>query len=272
MKRIFIMGATSGIGLSVAERLVAEGHTIGIAGRKDDVMKDLARRLSGKVFWEHIDITKDDATDRMRALIRKMGGMDVYFHVSGIGYENDRLLPSKEIATMQTNVVGFTRMVDAAFRYFRDKCGGVGQIAAITSVAGTNGIGHIAAYSASKKFQQTYLRALNQLATIQKLNIRFTDIRPGWVRTPLLDPDENYPMIMQLPYAVPRILRALRRRARVAVIDWRWNLLVGLWRLVPNFVWVRIPMPVNTLASSRQAALNAAEAEYGEPEQIKGKE
>lgn len=250
MKKIFIMGATSGIGLAVAERLAGEGHAIGVAGRKDDVMKDLAARYPGRISWEHIDITKDDATDRMRALIKKMGGMDVYFHISGIGYENDNLLPSKEIATMQTNVVGFTRMVDAAFRYFRDKCGGKGQIAAITSVAGTNGLGHIAAYSASKKFQQTYLRALNQLATIQKLDIRFTDIRPGWIRTPLLDPHENYPMLMQLSYAVPRIMRALRRRARVAVIDWRWNILVGLWRLVPNALWVKIPMPINSLSSS----------------------
>jgi len=263
MRRIFIMGATSGIGLAVAERLAAEGHTIGIAGRKDEVMKNLVAKYPGNVKWEHIDITKDDAPDRMRSLIKKMGGMDVYFHISGIGYENDALLPSKEIATMQTNVVGFTRIVDAAFRYFRDKCGGTGQIAAITSVAGTNGLGHIAAYSASKKFQQTYLRALDQLATIQKLDIRFTDIRPGWIRTPLLDAGQNYPMIMQLPYAVPRILRAMRRRARVAVVDWRWNMLVGLWRLVPNALWVKIPMPVNSLASSRQAAINAAEATSG---------
>lgn len=258
------MGATSGIGLCVAERLAADGHMLGVAGRKDAVMKDLAARYPGNVRWEHIDITKDDATDRMRTLIRKMGGMDVYFHISGIGYENDSLHPAKEIATMQTNVVGFTRMVDAAFRYFRDKAGGKGQIAAITSVAGTNGLGHIAAYSASKRFQQTYLRALNQFATIQHLDIRFTDIRPGWIRTPLLDPDQNYPMIMQLPYAVPRILRALRRRARVAVIDWRWNLLVGLWRLVPNALWVRIPMPVNSLASSSQARTNAEEERDGE--------
>ena len=255
------MGATSGIGLAVAERLAAEGHTIGIAGRKDEVMKNLVAKYPGNVKWEHIDITKDDAPDRMRSLIKKMGGMDVYFHISGIGYENDALLPSKEIATMQTNVVGFTRMVDAAFRYFRDKCGGTGQIAAITSVAGTNGLGHIAAYSASKKFQQTYMRALNQLATIDGVNVRFTDIRPGWIRTPLLDPMEEYPMTMRLPYAVPKVLKALRSRKRVAVIDWRWNLLVGLWRLIPNALWVKMPVQVSTkTASPVQEETNAIEA------------
>lgn len=259
MKRVVIMGATSGIGLAVAERLAADGLIVGLAGRKDQVMKELQAKYPHNVKWEHIDITHDDATDRLRTLIRKLGGMDTYFHISGIGFENDSLMPSKEIATMQTNVVGFTRMIDAAFRYFRDKCDGHGHIAAITSVAGTNGLGHLAAYSASKRFQQTYLRALNQLATIQRLKIRFTDIRPGWIRTPLLDPGQNYPLIMQLPYAVPRIIRALRRRARVAVVDWRWNILVGLWRLVPNALWVRIPMPVDSIASHAQTALNAAE-------------
>ena len=126
-------------------------------------------------------------------------------------------------------------------------------------MAGTKGIGHLASYSASKKFQQTYLQALEQLATIEKLQIRFSDIRPGWVRTPLLDPDQNYPMVMDVEYAAPRILKAIRRKARVAVVDWRWNLLVGLWRLVPNALWVKIPMPVDTIASASQAATNEEE-------------
>lgn len=244
------MGATSGIGLAIAERLAAEGNMVGIAGRKEDVMKSLALRFPENVKWERIDITSADAPDRMHALLGKMGGMDVYFHISGIGSDNDTLEPSRELATMQTNVAGFTRMIDTAFRYFRDENSGKGQIAAITSVAGTNGLGCLAAYSASKKFQQTYLRALNQLATLHNLDICFTDIRPGWIRTPLLDPSHSYPMLMSVGYAVPRILRALRQRRRVAVIDWRWNILVGLWRLIPNALWVKLPIHVDPLAPS----------------------
>lgn len=264
MKKVVIVGATSGIGLNVAERLAADGMLVGIAGRKVEVMKELQKKYPGRVFYSRIDVTDEKASEHLRHLIRRMGGMDVYFHIAGIGYGNDELEVDKEVATMQTNVVGFTRMVDTAFRYFRDERAGFGQIAAITSVAGTNGLGHLAAYSVSKRFQQTYLRALNQLATIQKLHIKFTDIRPGWIRTPLLDDDRNYPMIMQLPYAVPRIIRAIRRRRRVSVVDWRWNILVGLWRLIPNSLWVRLPVPVETIASRNQQHLNAAEASYGD--------
>lgn len=250
MRKIMIVGATSGIGLRLAELLAAEGNIVGVAGRKDEVMESLAARYPENIVWEHIDITSDDAAARMKNLAGRMGGMDVYFHVSGVGYDNPDLEIAKEVATMHTNVVGFTRMIDAAFRYFRDVCGGKGQIAAITSVAGINGIGCMAAYSSSKKFQQTYLRSLNQLAASQHLDIRFTDIRPGWIRTPLLAPAESYPMEMTVDYAVCRILRALRRRRRVAVVDWRWNILVGLWRLIPNALWIRMPVRAGSLAST----------------------
>ena len=260
MKKIVIMGATSGIGLRVAERLAQMGWLVGAAGRKEEALADLNNRFPDNVITARIDVTRAGAPKELLKLIGEMEGMDVYFHIAGIGYENTGLNLRDELTTMETNVVGFTRMMVTAYRYFRDT-GTSGQIAAITSVAGTNGIGRLASYSSSKKFQQTYMRALNQLATIDGVNVRFTDIRPGWIRTPLLDPMEEYPMTMRLPYAVPKVLKALRSRKRVAVIDWRWNLLVGLWRLIPNALWVKMPVQVSTkTASPVQEETNAIEA------------
>lgn len=264
MKRVVIMGATSGIGLNLAEKLALEGMQLGVAGRKTEVLRELQQKYPSQIHYATIDITAADAADKLQGLIGRMGGMDVYVHVAGIGFDSDPLEPAKEIATMQTNVVGFTRMIDAAYLYFREHHGGHGHIAAVTSVAGTNGIGRLAAYSASKRFQQTYLRALNQLANINGLKIKFTDIRPGWIRTPLLDPDRNYPMIMQLPYAVGKIASAIERKARVAVVDWRWNIVVGLWRLIPNALWVRLAIPVDSVATPVQRELNALEKMDGE--------
>ncbi|MCM1163833.1 MAG: SDR family NAD(P)-dependent oxidoreductase [Muribaculaceae bacterium] len=264
MKKIVIMGATSGIGLNVAERLARKGWMVGVAGRRDSVMQLLAEKYPGRVVWRHIDITRPEAGQSLRKLVDKLGGMDVYFHISGVGYENDNLDPTLELATVRTNVTGFTRMIDEAYRYFRDERHGRGHIAAITSVAGTRGIGRLAAYSATKAYQQTYLTALNQLARIEHLKIKFSDIRPGWIRTPLLDNDYEYPLTMTLPYAVPLIVKALKHKQRVAYIDWRWGMLVALWRLIPDWIWVRIPMKINTPASpvaTRSNALNAADGE-----------
>ena len=85
-------------------------------------------------------------------------------------------------------------MVDTAFIYFR-KSGG-GHLAVISSIAGTKGLGVAPAYSATKRFQNTYIDALEQLSYLQKLNIRFTDIRPGFVATDLLNDGKHYPLLM----------------------------------------------------------------------------
>ena len=238
------MGASSGIGYAVAEALASRGVKVGIAARHTSAMKALKEKYPNFVEYMGIDVTKPAATTHLNTLIDKVGGMDIYIHVAGIGYENLSLSPEREVEIVNTNAAGFARMLCAAYRYF-SLHGGIGQIAAITSVAGTKGIGRLSAYSASKKFGQAYMVALEQLSHAEGNEIAFTDIRPGWVRTPLIDADRKYPMEMTLEYVLPRIIKAIVRKERVAVIDWRWNLLVGAWRCVPNYIWTRMQMKIS---------------------------
>lgn len=244
MKRVIIMGASSGIGLRVAEEFASRGVKVGLAARHVAAMKALKEKYPDSVEYLSIDVTKKDGPERLEELIKMTGGMDIYFHVAGIGYENLTLDPEREVEIIETNSVGFARMICAAYRYFRDN-GVKGQIAAITSVAGTKGIGRLSAYSSSKKMGQAYLVAIEQLAHEEGADIEFTDIRPGWVHTPLLLEGQKYPMEMSLDYAVPLIIKAIVRKTRVAVIDWRWNIVVGLWRMLPNCVWTRMNMKIS---------------------------
>ena len=248
MNRIVILGATSGIGLEIAKLYIAAGWQVGAAGRRTENLEALRAAAPDRVKIRSIDITAPEAEELLLRLIADLGGCDLLLHCAGIGYNNPQLDAAREIATAETNTVGFTRIMDTAFDYFRKQGGG--HLAAISSIAGTKGLGAAAAYSASKRYQNTYLDALAQLSRMQRLDFRITDIRPGWIRTPLLDPREKYPMLMQLSYVVPRIIRALWRRRRVAVIDWRWNILVGLWRLIPNALWVHLRIPVGDLVST----------------------
>lgn len=135
--------------------------------------------------------------------------MDVYLHCSGIGSQNKQLEPETEINTLRTNGEGFTRMVITAFNYFKET--GCGHIAVISSIAGTKGIGIAPSYSATKRFQNTYMEALEQLARLQKLNINFTDIRPGFVATPLLKNDK-YPMMMQATEVAGQIVKTIYKK------------------------------------------------------------
>ncbi len=162
MKKVVIMGASSGMGYALAEALASRGVKVGIAARHTSSMRELKDRYPLYVEYESIDITKRDAKAKLESLIDKIGGMDIYFHSAGIGYENLSLDPEREVEIIRSNAVGFARMLCSAYRYFRDN-GRKGHIVAITSVAGTKGIGRLSAYSSTKKFDQTYINALESL-------------------------------------------------------------------------------------------------------------
>lgn len=243
MKRFIIVGASSGIGAYCARSLAEAGYRVGAAARDAAKLEALRREFPEMIVTESIDITSPDAPEALNRLIAKLGGMDVYFHVAGIGYDNDSFAEVPDLRTVDTNVAGFTRMADAAWRYFAER-GGEGQIAAITSVAGTRGIGTLASYSASKAYQQHYLEAMRQRARALNYPLTITDIRPGWVLTPLLPgKPSDYPLAMTAERAGRLIVKALLSRRAVATVDWRWRALCALWRHLPRFVWTRLPLP-----------------------------
>lgn len=237
-KRAVIMGATSGLGYEVARLLLSDGWKLGLAGRREENLRKLQSEFPEQVCIKAIDVKDSNSDKALLALIDELGGMDMYFHSSGIGYQNARLDADIELNTLETNGTGFTRLVGTAFRYFKEK--GKGHIAVISSIAGTKGLGIAPAYSATKRFQNTYIDALEQLAGMQKLNIRFTDIRPGFVATSLLNDGKNYPMLMKTPYAAKLIVKAVRKHKRVAVIDWKYSILVFFWKLIPRCIWKRM--------------------------------
>ena len=88
MKRAVIIGATSGLGLEVARLLLERGWSIGVAGRRVEMLEQLRTVAPDRVCVHAIDVTRDDAPDRLHALIDDLGGMDLYFHSSGIGRQN----------------------------------------------------------------------------------------------------------------------------------------------------------------------------------------
>ncbi len=194
MKKIIIIGATSGIGLEVARCYLKDGWQVGVAGRREEELEKIRLSAPGQVCTQTIDVTREDAPFSLEQLITKMGGMDVK-----------------------------------------------GHIAVISSIAGTKGLGSAPAYSATKRFQNTYIDALDQLAHMKKLNISFTDIRPGFVATPLLK-DDKYPLLMHTSQVASQIVKAISRRKRVAIIDWRYQLIVFFWKLIPGWLWVRLPV------------------------------
>ena len=272
------MGATSGIGQEVARLLAANGYEVGIAGRREEQLVQMAQATPGIVAYRQIDVTKENAPTELHKLIEELGGMDLYFHSSGIGWENVALDTDKELKTVETNGMGFVRMVSAAYNWFAEQRGegaeqrgegaeqrGEGaeqrgeeaeqrgeeaeqrasgkerkaRIACITSIARTRGLGAAPAYSATKRMQAHYLECLSQQARMRHLNIGITDIRPGFVATDLIA-GSHFPLQLKAEDVARTIVRAIERGSEVVTIDWRYRLLVAAWQLIPRWLWVRL--------------------------------
>lgn len=240
MKRAVVMGASSGIGNQIARLLLQRGYKVGVAARRTEKLQELQQCFPNKVCYAQIDVTREDAPDRLNGLVHLLGGMDLYIHVSGIGFNNIELHADKEVNTARTNATGFIRMISTAFNYLASHGGG--QLVAISSIAGTKGLGCAPAYSATKALQATYLEALEQLSVMRKLNIRVTDIRPGFVDTALLGDGLHYPYCMDVNYAARKIVKAIEQHRHVAVIDGWYRLLTMFWRIVPRCLWRHLPI------------------------------
>lgn len=238
MKRAIVIGASSGIGREVSRLLLADGWTVGVAARREDRLLELKASSPDNVEVMRTDVTAADAGERLLELVKRLGGVSLFVYCSGVGWQNAGLEPAPELATVDVNVKGFTAMVGTMFNYMAANLGG--DIAVISSVAGTKGLGVAPSYSASKVYQNTYIQALEQLSNMRRLHIRFTDIRPGFVDTDLLSGGGHYPMLMDKTVVARHIVRAIYAHRHVCVIDWRYRVLVALWRAMPSWLWRKL--------------------------------
>lgn len=235
MQKVIIIGASSGLGKEVAKLLIADGYTLGLAARRTQPLEGLKALAPERVMVHAIDVTSDDAPQELEHLIDMVGGIDLFIYTAGVGSQNMELEPDIELNTVNTNALGFTRMIGAAYRYMAEHGGG--HIAAISSIAGTKGLGAAPSYSATKAMQNTYLQALEQQAHMRNLNITFTDLRPGFVATPLLGDNPQYPMLLKTERVAKEIVTAIKHHRHVWVIDWRWRIATALWRRIPRCLW-----------------------------------
>lgn len=217
MKRAIVIGASSGIGKEVARLLLADGWHLGVAARRTELLEELRSEYPELVTVAEIDVTSEDAPRKLLDLIDEMGGVGLFFYSSGIGKQNMLLDKEIEMRTVETNVKGFTQMIDTIYNYMSEHQGG--HIAAISSIASTKGLGAAPSYSATKSFQAHYIEALQQQANMRNLNIRFTDIQPGFVDTALLGDDHKYPLLLRTEDVARQIVSAVYKEKGRRIID-----------------------------------------------------
>lgn len=232
MKKVIIIGASSGIGRELAIQYAQLGWQVGITARRADKLDSISRESNGQIWYECFDATAPDNNDGLDRLIDRMNGMDLFVYCAGYGGTSDQLDWSIEKRTFDVNAKGFLEMVNHAFLYFQKK--GIGQIAVISSVAGIRGNSFAPAYSATKAFESVYAEGLNLKAHRLGLDIVISDIRPGFVSTEQSD-SKTHQKFWSAPVtkAAQQIIKAIDAKKRRAYITRRWWIAGVLLRWVP---------------------------------------
>ncbi|MEC3881388.1 SDR family NAD(P)-dependent oxidoreductase [Parapedobacter sp. 10938] len=237
-KKIIIIGATSGIGHAVAEVFATEGHIVGITGRREALLREMADARPTSYHTVAFDVTAvATSITHLAALATAMGGVDTIVISAGGGDTNAALDFDIEQRMIDLNVRAFTQLADWAFNYF--KAQGRGHLAAITSVAGMRGSRQAPGYSASKAYQINYLQGLRQKAYKEQLDIAVTDLCPGFVDTPMAKSPTRF-WVAPVDKAARQIYRGLQKRRHVVYVTRRWRGVAWLYRVLPGWLHQRL--------------------------------
>jgi short-subunit dehydrogenase len=238
MKKVIIIGATSGIGRALAEIYSAKGNKVGITGRRENLLNELKEKNPASYLTKSFDISVPFNNGKnLDELASELGGLDLIVINSGTGNQNEFLDFKIEKETLDTNIMGVTEITDWAYNFFRKQ--GYGHIAVVSSVAGLRGGRFNPAYSASKAFQMNYFEGLRAKCKKAKLKVYVTDIRPGFVDTAMAKSPGKF-WVATPQNAAKQIYSALKRKKEITYITKRWIIVAYILKLLPKWIFDRI--------------------------------
>ena len=238
MKKVIIIGASSGIGKELAKIFASNDDEVGIAARRADLLNELATEIPTKNYTATIDLSNPDtAIQSLEKFIKDMGDVEVIIISAGTGYLNPSLSWSQEKDTIDTNVSGFTAIAGVAVRYFMQKKSG--HLVSISSIASIRGNNICPSYNASKAYVSNYLEGLRKKVAKEKLPITITDIQSGLVDTAMAK-GEGLIWVASPYKAATQIYRAIQRKKRSAYITKRWTIIAWLYKIMPGFIYDKI--------------------------------
>ncbi|MEL6444163.1 MAG: SDR family NAD(P)-dependent oxidoreductase [Bacteroidota bacterium] len=238
MKKAIVVGATSGIGRALALALGARGYAVGVTGRRADLLTELLAELPATSEAAEMDVTQLAGARRgFDGLVERMGGVDLVVISAGTGHTDEAKSWAHVRETVETNVLGFAALADAAYRHFETR--GHGHLVGITSVAAVRESGLAPAYHASKAFAARYLAGLRHRAVKSDLALVVTDVRPGFVDTAMAKGDGLF-WVATPGRAASQIVAAIEKRRSVVYVTKRWRGVAAVLASLPGVLYRRV--------------------------------
>ena len=236
--KIFITGASSGIGQALAQYYAKEGAIIGLAARRADLLRKLKDSLPTETAIYALDVRDADALEKAaQDFIARFGSPDIVIANAGVSAgtltENkDDLNTFKGV--IDINLLGMVHTFQPFIKSMKQAK--KGSLVGIASVAGIRGLPGAGAYSASKAAVITYLESLRVELLPDGINV--TTIAPGYIKTPMTDINEYaMPFLMAPDIAAQKFAQAIAKKKRFIVIPWQMGWLAKIMRCLPPFLW-----------------------------------
>jgi short-subunit dehydrogenase len=236
-KKIIIIGATSGIGKEIARIYLERGETIGITGRRENLLKEIQGTAPRQVYISSFDVRGNENILHVQSLIDAMGGLDLLIYNAGFGDISKTLDWELDKETYETNVKGFIEIMNFAFNYFLNQ--DHGQVACTSSIAALRGNSWAPAYSASKAFQSVYMEGLHMKSKKMRANVFVTNIQPGFVNTKMAKGNGQF-WVAPVNKAAMQIVEAIDKKKWNAYVTKRWWIIAQLMKWAPGWIYHKI--------------------------------
>ena len=234
-KKVWITGASSGIGKALAIKFSNEGWLVAVSARRVELLDKLSEKKN--IFSYPLDVTDIEKTTKtFNDIISNFKNLDLCVFSSGI-YERNlekEINVENVINTFKVNYFGTLNCVKSVENYFKQKKNG--QIAIVSSPVGYRGLPKSSGYSPSKA-------ALNNLTQgiyfdFKKFNVRVNLISPGFIKTQLTDKNEfPMPFLRSAEYAADKIFYGLQKKNFEIIFPPQIALMYWIFRILPNKIY-----------------------------------
>ncbi len=239
--KVFITGASAGLGAALSRHYAAPGATLGLAARREEQMRALAATLPGTHALYPLDVADTQALEHAaRDFLERFGAPDLVIANAGvsIGTRGEDPADVRTLRRMlEVNVAGLAATLAAFAPAMR--AAGRGTLCGIASVAGFRGLPGAGAYSGSKAAAIAWLEALR--AELAGSGVAVVTICPGYIDTPMTRVNRyRMPFLLTADEAARRIACAIAARRRLAVIPWQMALVSLALRALPGWLYDRL--------------------------------
>jgi len=239
-KVIWITGASSGIGKSLAIKFASEDWQVAVSARRESLLKELSDTNSN-IHSFPLDVTDSEkCKDVSTEIINKLENIEICIFCTGIhDPKSEKSLDLEKVRKiMEVNFFGTINSINSVYDYFKEKKSG--HISMVSSVAGYRGLPAGGAYCASKSALTTFAESL--YFDLKRFNVRVSGVNPGFIKTPMTDQNDfPMPMIKSPEFAADEMFKGLTQSNAFEIhFPKQFTFIMKILKIMPNWLYLKL--------------------------------